>query len=238
MRFRYLYDARSAEASNNPELQSSAVTISVSTIHSNTFLTKLTLTGEVLHEPIGAGLGFENDVAGPKNETLKELTLNFKVVSVDALHALANFTNLERLTIRTFAASGVCDREHECFLLQLLRLTKLRYLSLNYRIQSSFDAELLLGVLRDHNHRAHTLRGVVLDLGDDAAQRTLQEKLNFYLKLNRYGRDLRRSTAPIPWSRVLANAGNRDENHDVLFNNLKAVASLMVPRTSYSGPLA
>jgi hypothetical protein len=213
-----------AVALNKPELQSSVVAISVSTILSNTFLTKLTLTGDVLHEP-------QSIDAGLKNNTLQDLTLNFKVISADALQALANFTNLERLTIRTPTAADIRDSDQGRFLIRLLRLPRLCCLSLNCRIHSPVYAERVVAVLRDHNHLTHTLHGVVLDLDSDAAQqRVLQEKIHFYLKLNRYGRDLRRSSMRIPWSRVLANVSNIDENHDVLFDNVKAIASLIVSK--------
>jgi hypothetical protein len=145
MRFRYLYDARSAVALNNSELQSSAVAIFVSTILSNTILTKLTLTGDILHEPrsIDAGL---------KNNMLQDLTLNFNVISVDALQALANFTNLERLTIRTPTAADVGDSDQGRFLIWLLCLPRLRSLSLTCRIRSPVYAERIVAVLRGHSH--------------------------------------------------------------------------------------
>jgi hypothetical protein len=229
MSFRYIYDARSAVALRNPELQSTVVAISVSTLLRDNYLTKLSLTGDVLHEEPVARNGGRSEALAVTNNTLKELNLYFRVISMEGLQAISNFKSLERLTIRLSPAAEFNDSSHGFFLLSLLQLANLRHLSLNFRVYSSSYAARIVEVLRDQNYTVETLHGVVLDFAADGdAHAFLREKVHFYLRLNRHGRRLRRSRAVVPWPKVLARCSDRSEdNVDVLYDSLKAVSSLI-----------
>jgi hypothetical protein len=229
MSFRYIYDARSAVALRNPELQSNVVAISVSTLLCDTYVTKLSLKGDILHEHSVASNGAGSEALALTNNTLKELNLYFRIVSMEGLQAIANFKSLERLSVQLSPAVEFNDSSHGFLLLSLLRLPKLRHLSLNFRVCSSAYAARILEVLQDQNYTLESWHGVVFDFGGDSeAQVMLRLKIHFYLRLNRHGRSLRRSRAPVPWSRVLARCSDQNGgNADVLYDSLKAISSLI-----------
>ena len=228
MSYRYIYDVNSAIALQKPELQSSALVISVSTLLADTFVKKLKLRGEILHEE---PLHRCDDSTCPYNDTMRELDLQFGVISPETIFALTRFRRLEHLCVSLYPSVDFNDAEHGYLLLKLLTdMPNLRCLSIKFRVRSPLFAQRLVHVLTNANHTVHELPGIAMDLGrrHTGAQNSLQSRLQFLLKLNRHGRVLWRSSPgggvpPGLWAKVLARSAHPADT-DVAFETFRAVS--------------